>query len=158
MSNTKPVVYLTGISKTLAAASGSFAHYLSPGDKVDAAIVDYFTDTLPPLRSLNAVQLGEPMDHEGADGAARYLTLQLDVDGQWYYTGCQVALQAVVLAMPRTPAEQALHEADVAMAEASAECDRANAAHFRATERLRAAEEAVTREQAALRPVFPVKS
>jgi len=61
--------------------------FLSLGDAVDEAFRDYFLGVLPPVFwSSTLVQMGEPYDHCGANGAPRFATLQ-KAGQHWYYTG-----------------------------------------------------------------------
>lgn len=64
--------------------------FLVPGDEVDEAMADYFTEVLPP-RTMNPalIQIGEPRDHfRGKDGKihAIYGTLK-KVENTWVYAG-----------------------------------------------------------------------
>jgi hypothetical protein len=61
--------------------------FLKIGDIVDQDIADYFIEVLPPTTmNSSIIQIGEPYDHNGENGRARYDTLQKK-DGQWVYIG-----------------------------------------------------------------------
>jgi hypothetical protein len=68
---------MTEQPKTLAAWEESglpFTDYAREGDEVDKAIADYFLGNQPPeLFTGRLILAGEPMDHRGQAGAARFL-------------------------------------------------------------------------------------
>lgn len=68
----------------------SFTEFAAIGDEVDEEIAEYFIETLPPVTwNSEMIQMGEPYDHNGKNGRARYLTLE-KIDGKWFYTGKKV--------------------------------------------------------------------
>lgn len=61
--------------------------WLRVGDTVDEAFRSYFLETVPPVYwTATLIQMGEPYDHGGRDGAARYATLERFENG-WRYIG-----------------------------------------------------------------------
>lgn len=65
--------------------------YLSPGDAVDQEMYDYFLEVLPPVCfGSTYVQMGEPCDHGGPEGRARFDTI-VRKDGEWVFVGLRVA-------------------------------------------------------------------
>jgi len=82
-------ITLTNRHKTHVGWNVGLDKYLTPGDSIDEAMADYFLEMLPPTYFDPAlIQLGEPADHKGPKGAARYPTIQKHA-GAWIYTGPQ---------------------------------------------------------------------
>jgi hypothetical protein len=75
----------------------SFDAYFQPGDRVDEETYYYFLEILPP-RSMRegAFQVGEPNDHRGPNGSARYSTFVCC--GGYYYAGYQPAHTTITIA------------------------------------------------------------
>lgn len=68
-------------------AKVSFTEFAEVGDEVDEEIIDYFIGCLPPVfYSSTIVQCGEPYDHFGKNGQARYMTFK-KIDDKWFYVG-----------------------------------------------------------------------
>ncbi len=90
-------LHVTGRTKTYEAWAGQLTDHLNLGDCVDEALYWYFLEVLPPAHwSDRIVQIGEPQDHAGPEGRARFSTLQRYGEA-WYYTGYRVAGEEVAL-------------------------------------------------------------
>ena len=82
----RDTVYLTGVLRTHATWGDGYK-WPSVGDAVDDEWYMYFLEVLPPATMVaDLIQIGEPHDHRGANGAARFDTIQ-KFDAQWIYTG-----------------------------------------------------------------------
>lgn len=69
----------------------NFREYAKPGDEVDADIVNYFKNTMPPkVSSYGYMQAGEPIS-SGYDKKGKrhdtYMTFEKE-SGTWIYRGC----------------------------------------------------------------------
>lgn len=90
-------VTVTGASKTHAAWEGQLDAFLAVGDCVDESFYWYFIEVLPPRTfDRDLIQIGEPQDHAGPEGRARFSTLQKYGEA-WYYTGYRVGGERVGL-------------------------------------------------------------
>jgi hypothetical protein len=91
---------MTEQPKTLAAWESSglaFTDYAREGDEVDEATADYFLGNQPPeLFTGRLILAGEPMDHRGPAGAARFMCF-VQKDGRWTYAGLKTLPEAVAL-------------------------------------------------------------
>ncbi len=66
------------------------SQFLDVGDVVNDAMKWYFIECMPPAcMSGGVIQMGEPHDHGGPDGAERFLTLRRE-GGKWLYRGPMV--------------------------------------------------------------------
>lgn len=67
----------------------NLGEFLNVEDAVDETMADYFLGVLPPVVfNSQIIQIGEPSDHRGPNGSARYSTIQKE-NGQWIYKGRQ---------------------------------------------------------------------
>jgi hypothetical protein len=83
---TRDYVCLRGDRIITEAAWGTFEE-IKPGDTVDESLYWQWLEAVPPATNRRELmQMGEPTDHQGANGAPRYLTLQKHGE-QWIYTG-----------------------------------------------------------------------
>lgn len=98
--STPATVQITGARKSYSGwhdAKLNLSEYLHVGDVVDEPLVRYAYEVVPPVAlSGLLVQMGEPYDHGGRGGRARYSTFQ-KVGGTWFYTGHRVAGDIVIL-------------------------------------------------------------
>ena len=70
--------------------------FLTIGDRIDMALVDYFIGVLPPKTMRhNVIQMGEAFDGCPETGKTRWLTIfklyhvgqDVNIDGDWVYEG-----------------------------------------------------------------------
>lgn len=86
-ANAPEIVKRTGLTKTEAAWNCDLSRYLQPGDIVDDGLFMHFLEVVfPACNEADLVQMGEPHDHHGSGGRARYMTLQR-WGGVWIFTG-----------------------------------------------------------------------
>ena len=90
-------IKLTGNLKTYEAWDSDWDKYFQLGDYVDDEMWDYALEVLPPQYwKSDLLQIGEPHDHGGENGKARYSTFQKH-GSQWVYTGNHVTGERVKL-------------------------------------------------------------
>lgn len=74
----------------------NLSKYLQVGDAVDEALQSYFLEVLFPAHfDSTMTQMGEPHDHNGANGQARFATIQKHPSGAWIYTGLRTRRERV---------------------------------------------------------------
>jgi len=109
---------LTGWSES---GFDSFDDYVAPGDEVDNAMVDYFTDILPP-RSLTGsyLQVGEPHSHEPDETGRFRATWATFVrrGGRWFFVGCCFTGELEPRVSPETGLERKIKRARTALSKA----------------------------------------
>ena len=69
----------------------SLSTFYAIGDRVDEHLYDYLLEVVFPASfGRNYVQCGEPQDHGGKNGAARYSTVaRVGATGSWIYLGAR---------------------------------------------------------------------
>lgn len=91
-------VVKTGVLKTKSGWNVDLYEYLQIGDAVDKKLYSTFLELLfPAYFDDTLVQMGEPLDHKGGNGRARYMTIQKD-GASWIFTGLRIARERAVIA------------------------------------------------------------